>query len=107
MVNNSLEAEKGLRSSPPLTSETNTLHEQDVESRPFHTSPNHEKPSSIKANQVKHSEILNDSKFTDPSQRLKIQNSYLLKIDLRLLPAFALLFLFSFLDRTNIGKLYN
>lgn len=46
---------------------------------------------------------LDDRELLDHDQK-KLERRILLKLDLRVLPVLALLFLFSFLDRTNIGN---
>lgn len=64
--------------------------------------------------EVKHAEAAEDGPFRpsqldasagfDKETEERLTNSLLLKLDTRMLPMLAILFLFSFLDRTNIGN---
>jgi hypothetical protein len=64
--------------------------------------------------EVKHAEAAEDGSFRpiqldasagfDKETEERLTRSLLLKLDTRMLPMLAILFLFSFLDRTNIGN---
>ncbi|KAJ5667899.1 uncharacterized protein N7477_006469 [Penicillium maclennaniae] len=59
------------------------------------------KPSVMEIEEAKTSEL---NRFGDQLQQQKLTRRILLKLDTRILPVLALLFLCSFLDRTNVGN---
>lgn len=61
-----------------------------------------EKPTEYKMDKSDNSLDIEKSSMSDVEEA-RIRKSLLWKLDTRILPVLAVLFLFSFLDRTNIG----
>lgn len=63
-----------------------------------------DKPSDFKMDDSKDQSLDVEKLSLTDIEEARIRKSLLWKLDTRILPVLALLFLFSFLDRTNIGK---